>query len=131
MKVLVADDEPDIRALIRFPLARRGVEVLEAVDGAEAVAVARRERPALALLDVMMPELDGLAACRLLREDPELSDIPIVILSARGQAADVEAGRAAGASAYLVKPFDTAELLALVARLTGADLSIPGRRGSP
>lgn len=125
-KVLVADDERDMRTLIRFPLSRRGVTVVEATNGVEVVEAARRELPDLILLDVTMPGLDGYAACRELRADDATRAIPIVFLSARAQAADVEAGLAAGASGYLTKPFQTAELFEIVSRFTGASLDLSG-----
>lgn len=112
--IVVADDDDDIRGLIKFTLERRGYTVVEATDGVEAVAEAHRVQPQLVLLDVMMPRLSGIEACRLLREDPMTKDIPIVFLSAKGQQAEIEQGLKSGAAGYLVKPFAPKDLAAYV-----------------
>ncbi|MFN2627437.1 MAG: response regulator [Gaiellaceae bacterium] len=102
----MADDEAGIRLLCRVNLQVAGVEVLEAGDGTAALAIARRERPDLILLDVMMPELDGIEVARRLQAEEETRDIPIVFLTARAGADDRRRGYAAGGIAYIVKPFD-------------------------
>ena len=109
--VLVVEDHAGLRAFIREHLADR-YRVVEAGDGAEGLAVARAERPALVLSDVMMPELDGVGLTRALRADAALSDVPIVLLSAWADEASTLAGLEAGADDYLTKPFSPDELLA-------------------
>lgn len=115
--ILIVDDEPPILDLVRFTLEDTEVRVVEASDGVEALALARRLRPDLILLDVHMPRLDGLEACRQIRRDPALARTPIVILTAAGQEADRARGREAGADEYLTKPFSPLALLALVEAL--------------
>jgi len=111
--ILIVDDEPPILDLVRFTLEDADVRVVEASDGVEALVVARRVRPDLILLDVHMPRLDGLEACRQIRRDPALARTPIVMLTAAGQEADRARGREAGADEYLTKPFSPLALLAL------------------
>ncbi|HYS91924.1 MAG TPA: response regulator [Candidatus Acidoferrales bacterium] len=115
--ILIVDDEPPILDLVRFTLEDADVRVVEASDGVEALVVARRVRPDLILLDVHMPRLDGLEACRQIRRDPALARTPIVMLTAAGQEADRARGREAGADEYLTKPFSPLALLALVEAL--------------
>jgi DNA-binding response OmpR family regulator len=104
--VLVIDDERAIRLLCRVNLAASGMEVLEAADGREGIELARRERPDLVLLDVMMPEVDGWTVARELAGSEETRDIPVVFLTARAEAADKRLGEQLGGVGYLVKPFD-------------------------
>jgi DNA-binding response OmpR family regulator len=103
--VLVADDDPDILALVRFRLERDGYEVLSAPDGETALDLALARTPDLALLDVMMPLLDGYEVTRRLREHGPTATIPIILLTARVQEPDVERGFEAGADDYVTKPF--------------------------
>ncbi len=103
--VLVADDDPDILALVRFRLERDGYEVLSAPDGETALDLALARTPDLALLDVMMPRLDGYEVTRRLREHGPTTTIPIILLTARVQEPDVERGFEAGADDYVTKPF--------------------------
>ncbi|MBX9715262.1 MAG: response regulator [Burkholderiaceae bacterium] len=119
--ILIIEDQSDIRRLIRWSLETEGYTFREANNGEQGLAAARAEPPALILLDVMMPgALDGLQTCALLKADPELAGVPVVMLSARAQASDLEAGDRAGADAYLAKPFSPLELIETVNRLTGA-----------
>jgi DNA-binding response OmpR family regulator len=106
--VLVADDDKDILQLLRLRLELLGYDVVQAVNGVEALELAREQEPALAILDVMMPGLNGLEVVRKLRA--ENSRMPIILLTARIQESDVAAGLDAGADAYLGKPFDAADL---------------------
>ena len=112
--VLIVDDEPAILELVRFTLEDDQVRVLEASDGLAALDIARAERPALILLDVRMPHLDGVEVCRRLRAEAALRSTRIVMLTAADQEADRARGLAAGADEYLSKPFSPLALLALV-----------------
>jgi DNA-binding response OmpR family regulator len=117
--VLAADDDEDILALVAFRLERSGYTVLQARDGEEALELARAERPDLAVLDVMMPKLDGFELTRRLRADEATSRMPIILLTARAQDADVQQGFDAGADDYLRKPFSPQELRARVQAMLG------------
>ena len=109
-RVLVVDDEAAIRLLCRVNLRLAGMEVLEASNGAVGIELARRERPDLILLDVMMPEVDGWEVVSALAEDPDTREIPIVFLTARSERVDQRRGLEAGAVAYVTKPFDPVRL---------------------
>ncbi len=115
--ILCADDDEDILSLVSLRLRRAGYEVVQAHDGDEALELARSLRPALAVLDVMMPRRTGPEVLAALRADDELRDLKVVLLSARVQEADVERGMEAGADAYLAKPFRADELLEQVKAL--------------
>jgi CheY-like chemotaxis protein len=110
-KLLIADDEAGIRSLVRMTLQSDAYEILEAADGAEALALARAHRPELILLDVSMPGLSGLEVCRVLRAQPETAATTIVMLTAGAQDSDREEGKAAGADDYFTKPFSPVALL--------------------
>jgi len=115
--ILVADDDADILLLVKAVLERLGHEVVAVGDGSEALASARARKPDLAVLDITMPALDGLEVLRRLRADAETSDLPVILLTARAQEADVRHGFASGASAYVKKPFSPRELAERVAQL--------------
>jgi DNA-binding response OmpR family regulator len=117
--VLVADDDPDILELVRYRLERSGYAVATATDGSEAVRLAGELSPALAVLDVMMPGLTGFEVTRQLRGDPRTSLIPVILLTARAQEADVQEGFDAGADDYIRKPFSPRELSARVQAVLG------------
>jgi DNA-binding response OmpR family regulator len=110
--VLAADDDEDILELVAFRLERSGYTVLRANDGEEALRLALEAKPDLAVLDVMMPKLDGFELTRRLRAEEATSRMPIILLTARAQDADVQAGFDAGADDYLRKPFSPQELRA-------------------
>jgi DNA-binding response OmpR family regulator len=112
--VLAADDDEDILALVKFRLERSGYTVLQARDGEEALELARERKPDLAVLDVMMPKLDGLELTRRLRAEEATSRMPIILLTARAQDTDVQQGFDAGADDYIRKPFSPQELRARV-----------------
>jgi DNA-binding response OmpR family regulator len=117
--VLVAEDDEDILTLIAYRLERSGYEVAKARDGEEAVRLAQERRPDLAVLDVMMPKLDGYGVTRQIRDGDSTRDIPVIILTARVQEADVARGLEAGADDYLKKPFSPQELRARVQAILG------------
>lgn len=108
--VLVADDDRDILSLVTFRLERSGYRVVQASDGAEALELALEEAPDLAVLDLMMPRLTGLEVTRALRDDERTREVPVILLTARVQEVDVQAGLAAGATDYVKKPFSPQEL---------------------
>ena len=109
-KILIAEDERDIRDLVAFTLRFAGYEVVTAVNGEEAVRLAPKENPDLILMDVRMPRMTGYDACRLMKASEELKDIPVVFLSAKGQDAEIQSGLDAGAEEYLLKPFSPDQL---------------------
>ena len=114
-RIVVADDDEDIRELVVFKLRQSGHDVVAVGDGAAAVAACQEERPALVLLDVMMPGMSGLDAARALRADDTMAGVPIIMLTARAQEPDIEQGFDAGADDYIVKPFSPRELASRVA----------------
>ncbi|MDF3011602.1 MAG: response regulator receiver, partial [Burkholderiales bacterium] len=116
-RILIADDEPNIVASLEFLMRKCDYEVRVARDGEEALQLAEAFRPDLVLLDVMMPRRSGFEVCRLLRENPALRPVRIVMLSARGRDVEVGKGLALGADAYVTKPFSTKELVAKVREL--------------
>jgi DNA-binding response OmpR family regulator len=116
VRVLVIDDEPDILLLCRVNLGFAGHEVLEAPDGERGMELAMRDRPDLIVLDVMLPALDGLSLLRTLRERPETSQTPVILLTARAQLDDQTRGWEAGCAEYVTKPFSPVELASIVAR---------------
>ena len=113
-RILVVDDEEDILELVRFHLEREGHPVGCAETGEKALELARAERPALVLLDLMLPGIDGLEVARLMKADKALQDVPIVMLTAKGEEADVVTGLELGADDYVTKPFSPRVLLARV-----------------
>ena len=110
--ILVAEDERDIRELINFTLAFAGHTVTQAANGEEAYekAKALEEKPDLIMMDVRMPKMTGYEACRKIKEEDDLKDIPVVFLSAKGQDEEVQTGISVGAVAYILKPFAPEEL---------------------
>ena len=115
--ILVADDDEDILQLLSFRLERAGYEVVQARNGDDALRLALELLPALAVLDVMMPGLNGFEVTRELRRNEATSTTPVILLTAKAQATDVAGGLAAGADDYVKKPFDARELGARVQRL--------------
>ena len=109
-KVLIADDEPNILISLEFLMKREGHQVLLARDGVEALALIRSERPALVLLDVMMPGKSGIEVCQAVRADDTLAGTLILMLTAKGRDTDVAKGLGVGADGYVTKPFSTREL---------------------
>ncbi|RYX81412.1 response regulator [bacterium] len=116
-RILVVDDEEHIRFLIKTNLERAGYEVITAPNGRLAVETAQAFNPDLVVMDVMMPEMDGLEAMRILKADDATSAIPVVLLTAKGQDSDVFEGWQSGADLYLTKPFHPRELLLFIKRI--------------
>ena len=120
MTVVVADDDDVLRSLLVLNLEAEGINVHEAENGAKALQFALTHRPDLIVLDVMMPVHDGLKVLRALKDESTTSAIPVVLLTARAAADEIEEGWQAGADFYLTKPFRMEELLELIDELTGA-----------
>jgi two-component system alkaline phosphatase synthesis response regulator PhoP len=130
VKVLVVDDEESIVELIRFNLEREGFSVITAGDGAAAVNLARKERPDLIILDIMLPGQDGLNVCRILQQDAVTRTIPVIMLSARGEELDKVLGLELGADDYITKPFSIRELLARVRARLRRNMEIANQAGT-
>jgi len=113
-KILIAEDERDIRDLVAFTLRFAGHEVITASNGEEAVDLAPKVNPDLILMDVRMPRMTGYEACRVLKANPDLKDIPVVFLTARGQESEIQQGLDVGAEEYLLKPFAPDQLTSRV-----------------
>jgi DNA-binding response OmpR family regulator len=118
-KILVVDDEPDALEILGFKLKEAGYVPLLAKDGTRAIALARDERPALIVLDLMLPEVDGLEVCKILRQDPSTAAIPILMLTARATEMDRVIGLELGADDYVTKPFSPRELVLRIKKLLG------------
>jgi two-component system, OmpR family, alkaline phosphatase synthesis response regulator PhoP len=116
-KILVVDDERHIVRLIQVNLERAGYQVVTAFDGKEALKKVDAEKPDLVVMDVMMPYMDGFEALKNLQANPATRDIPVVMLTAKAQDADIFRGWSSGVSAYLTKPFNPLELLTFVKRI--------------
>jgi DNA-binding response OmpR family regulator len=113
-RVLVAEDEPNIQKLVRLQLERAGCEVLIANDGQEALEIVRTQRLDLAIIDVMMPYVDGLSVVREIRSSPERDHLPVVLLTVKAQEKEVWEGYDAGADLYLTKPFEPGDVARLL-----------------
>ncbi len=112
--ILVVEDEETLREELAYNLGQEGYKVLTAGDGEEALRLIRKQKPDLVVLDIMLPALDGLSVCRLVRRDPEVAHIPIIMLTARGTQGDKMVGLDSGADDYVTKPFGLGEFLARV-----------------
>jgi len=119
--VLVADDEPTIRALVNAILDGSGVRTLEAADGSEALDMARRYQPDLVLLDVVMPRMDGFTVCQRMKAEKSMARTPVLLLTALGQESDHQRALRAGAEGVVQKPFSPAVLRATVEGLLNGD----------
>lgn len=115
--VLVVEDESDVVDLVRYNLNRAGFTVLIAVNGLEGLEMARKNRPDVIVLDLMMPEMDGLTLCKTLKKDPETEKIPVLMLTAKGEPAERVQGLELGADDYVTKPFSPRELVLRVQAL--------------
>jgi CheY-like chemotaxis protein len=126
--VLVVDDEPDVLLLCRVNLEFEGYEVIEAADGEEAMERVRSARPDVVLLDVMMPKMDGWQVLAAIKEDPELADIPVVMLTAKVQDQDQIRGWSQGAADYITKPFSPLALSQVLQDVLETDPEEEARR---
>ncbi|MCB1079307.1 MAG: response regulator, partial [Verrucomicrobiae bacterium] len=124
--ILVVDDEKDIRDLITLNLDREGLDFIEAANGLEAVKLARKQEPDLIILDLMMPQMDGISVFKNLRDDSRTSDIPVIMLTAKGKLEEKIGGLEIGADDYIVKPFSPRELMLRVRNLLRRTLSASG-----
>lgn len=105
-KILVIDDDPDAVETMTAILETRDYEVVTALSGLEGITKAREEKPDLIIMDVMMPKLDGFTICKMIKDNEEIKNIPVILLTGKGLVGDVEKGFAAGASDYMIKPID-------------------------
>ena len=110
-KILIVDDEVDLVETVRFPLEMEGFNILVSYNGEDALNQARKEKPDLILLDLMLPKLDGYKVCRLLKFDERYKNIPILMLTAKTQEKDKALGMETGANEYITKPFDLDRLI--------------------
>ena len=118
-KIVIADDEPNILVSLEYLMKREGHEVVLARDGNEALEAIRREKPALVLLDGMMPGKSGYEVCQAVRADEALAGVKILMLTAKGRDTDIAQGLGVGADGYVTKPFSTKELAARVREMLG------------
>jgi two-component system alkaline phosphatase synthesis response regulator PhoP/two-component system response regulator VicR len=116
-RILVVDDERHIVRLVQVNLERAGYEILTAYDGIEALEKVKTESPDMVVLDVMMPRMDGFEVLKNLQADPRYQNIPVIMLTAKAQDADIFKGWSSGVSSYLTKPFNPRELLVFVERI--------------
>jgi len=118
-KVVVVDDEPFILMMIEDKLKKAKIEVVTLRSSVNAIEVIREEKPGLIILDWMMPEISGIELCKTLKEDPEMADIPIFMLTAKGQDSDEQLGLRSGVARYITKPFSPKVLLEMVQEIVG------------
>lgn len=124
--ILIVEDQPEIRKLICMTMDYDGFEVHEADSGDAGLKMVNALRPSIVLLDVMMPgQLDGFQVCERIRANRDTAHIPVVMLTARGQQTDFEAGKQAGCNAYLTKPFSPLQLIETVERLVASEGELP------
>ncbi len=119
-RILLVDDEPDFVETVEFFLSGSDYQVFVAKNGKEALEQVNKKKPDLILLDFMMPEMDGLEACRRLKNDPETNSIPIIMLTAKGRKEDVVDALAAGVNSYMVKPFKLPDLVKRIEQILSA-----------
>ena len=131
-RILVVEDEADIRQILSYNLGQAGHEVISTEHGAVALELARKERPDLLLLDLMLPDLSGLEVCRQLKSDPGLREIPVMMLTARSEEIDRVVGFELGADDYVVKPFSVRELILRVQAVLRRARPVPlGTKSEP
>ena len=110
-KVLVVDDEQDLLDFVKIRLESNNYSVVTAVNGVEALAVFKEEKPNLVLLDILMPKLDGFKVCQVIKNDPLTASTPVIMLTAKDRPDDIKRAKQIGANGYIIKPFDAAILL--------------------
>jgi two-component system alkaline phosphatase synthesis response regulator PhoP/two-component system response regulator VicR len=125
-KILVVDDERHIVRLVQVNLEKVGYQVITAYDGVEALEQVGKEKPDMVILDVMMPRMDGFEVLKKLQADAKTRDIPVIMLTAKAQDADIFRGWSSGVSSYLTKPFNPRELLTFVERIFQSMQMPPG-----
>jgi two-component system alkaline phosphatase synthesis response regulator PhoP len=118
-KILVVDDEAYLLQILDFSLNAEGYEVVTAGDGEQAINKAKAEQPDLIVLDIMMPKIDGYEACRKLKQDPGMKDVPVILLTAKGRDIDRKLGLEVGADDYITKPFSPSKLLEKIGSFLG------------
>lgn len=118
-KILIADDKPEVLELVRVSLESEDYQIIDASDGKEALEKIRLEKPDLVLLDIVMPKMDGFEVLRNLKKEPGTKEIPIILLTAKGQKIDQEKGQRFGAAGYIIKPFSPSELLRKIEEVLG------------
>ncbi len=118
-KILIADDNENIRDALTYLLEDEGYKLWLAKDGADTLKKVREVRPDILFLDIMMPEINGYDVCRIIKNDPELKNTYIIMLTAKGQVAEQERGKEVGADEYIVKPFSPMEILTKVKTILG------------
>lgn len=116
-RILLVDDETQLVEMVKMRLEANNYQVLCAYDGQEALDKARKEKPDLIILDLMLPKIDGYKVCRMLKFDEKYKNIPVILFTARAQETDVNLGKEVGADAYITKPFDPPALLAKIKEL--------------
>ncbi len=119
-KILITDDNKDIRDALAYILEKEGYKLWMAKDGAEALRKVKNERPDIVFLDIVMPEVNGYDVCRIIKKDPVLKKTYVIMLTAQDQVAEQERGKEVGADEYIVKPFSPMEILAIIKRLETA-----------
>ena len=122
-RILIVDDEPNIILSLQFLMKKAGYVVTTASDGEQALVEIARSKPAVVLLDVMMPKLDGFTVCQRIRENPDWADVQVIMLTARGRDVEREKGAALGAIDYITKPFSTKDAIDRVATALANSLS--------
>jgi DNA-binding response OmpR family regulator len=122
-KVLIVDDDPDMRSLYRLVLRQEGLAVIEAQSGPEALSLAKEELPALILLDIMMPDMDGYEVCRRLRADPRTAELPVLMFSAKGTGSARRNGMLVGADDFMTKAVGPRALVSRIRTLLSGPLS--------
>ena len=127
-KILIVDDEPDLVTLLKAELEARGYDVVVAMNGEEGVRTALLEKPDLLILDIMMPVMSGYEALSRLRNNQRTKRLPVIILSAKGETYSILDLQKLGATDYLIKPFESEELLATIQRYIGGDKGFSARK---
>ncbi len=116
-RILIVEDEPNILIPLKFLMEQNGYEVFDVQKGEDVIPAIENNRPALILLDIMLPKTDGFAVCQMIRNNPEWHDIKIIIISAMGNKLDITKGLALGADEYITKPFSNADVINRVKKL--------------